>query len=33
MVFSLMYLKGTFGWNYAASLGRVVATVHLAFRS
>ena len=33
MVFSLMYLKGTFPWNYAASFGCIMAAVHFAFRS
>ena len=33
MLFSLMYLRGTFRWNYAASLGCIVAAVPFTFRS
>jgi|AmaraimetFIIA100_FD_contig_61_8083671_length_361_multi_5_in_0_out_0_2 uncharacterized protein (DUF486 family) len=33
MLFSLMYLRGTFRWNYAASLGCIVASVDYALRS
>ena len=32
VVFSLLYLKEAFRWNYAASLGCMVAAVYFAFR-
>ena len=32
VVFSLLYLKEAFRWNYAASFGCMVAAVYFAFR-
>jgi uncharacterized protein (DUF486 family) len=32
VVFSLLYLKEAFRWNYAASFGCMVAAVFFAFR-
>ena len=32
VVFSLLYLKEAFRWNYAASFGCLVAAVYFAFR-
>ena len=32
VVFSLLYLKEAFRWNYAASFGCMVAAIYFAFR-